>query len=206
MPNKKPPVKLSCSQCGSEFERSAREYNYQIKLGTKHFFCKRGCAADWSSINQRAKKTKSKKCLTCNKTKPISEFSIHSIRSTSEVKFHAHCRSCTRTKSRKYYAEHPEQQKRVKTSRNEQREARRQFIWSYLSQNPCVDCGEADIRVLDFDHIRGVKRFNVSGQGRAFGMKALQEEIDKCVVRCANCHRKKTAEEEGWKKKNTTGL
>ncbi len=58
----------------------------------------------------------------------------------------------------------------------------------------CVDCGCRDIRVLDFDHVEGQK---IKGVGRvaysASSDQALIEEMSKCQVRCANCHRIATA-------------
>jgi hypothetical protein len=58
----------------------------------------------------------------------------------------------------------------------------------------CVDCGEKDLQVLDFDHVRGVKTKHVSRLiYRAVSFQALYAEIDKCEVRCANCHRRVTA-------------
>lgn len=69
----------------------------------------------------------------------------------------------------------------------------------YLDEHPCVDCGESDPIVLDFDHIRGTKTASVSYLlGSSMSWDRVQKEIDKCVVRCANCHRKKTAKERGW--------
>lgn len=66
----------------------------------------------------------------------------------------------------------------------------RNFIREYLLKHPCVDCGNTDIRVLDFDHVRGTKIDNVSHCAkRCFSIEKIQEEIDKCDVRCANCHR-----------------
>lgn len=57
----------------------------------------------------------------------------------------------------------------------------------------CVDCGEKDLRVLDFDHVRGVKRAVVSMLiNRRSSVRRIYEEIDKCDVRCANCHRRTT--------------
>lgn len=63
----------------------------------------------------------------------------------------------------------------------------------YLCNHPCVDCGESDPVVLEFDHVRGEKVANVanliSGAGK---FQRLMDEIAKCDVRCANCHRRKT--------------
>lgn len=56
----------------------------------------------------------------------------------------------------------------------------------------CVDCGEKDFDVLEFDHVRGEKSGTVAQFMRS-GPSRLYAEIDKCEVRCANCHRKVTA-------------
>lgn len=59
--------------------------------------------------------------------------------------------------------------------------------------HPCVDCGERDPVVLDFDHVSGVKRFNVAGEVyRSANLAKIQAEVAKCDVRCSNCHRRKT--------------
>jgi hypothetical protein len=49
----------------------------------------------------------------------------------------------------------------------------------------CVECGETDPLVLQFDHVRGVKSRNVTP---TMSLDDLREEIEKCDVRCANCH------------------
>jgi hypothetical protein len=61
-----------------------------------------------------------------------------------------------------------------------------------LEARSCVDCGEGDPVVLDFDH-RADKRGDVSKLA-AWGVSiaTLQREIAKCDVRCANCHRRRT--------------
>ncbi len=66
----------------------------------------------------------------------------------------------------------------------------------YLVKHPCVDCHNNNIVVLDFDHVRGTKRYNVSAMLRTgHSWKGILKEIDKCDVRCANCHRIKTAKD-----------
>lgn len=75
----------------------------------------------------------------------------------------------------------------------------RKNIDRYLSINPCVDCGERDVRVLEFDHVRGQKEYNIADFVRiGTAWKRILLEIAKCEVRCANCHRRKTAEQFGW--------
>jgi hypothetical protein len=77
------------------------------------------------------------------------------------------------------------------------RERIRAYITAYLKDNPCVDCGEADPVILEFDHVRD-KHFNIADAVRkGVGMKKLKDEIAKCEVRCANCHRKKTYQRAG---------
>ena len=65
----------------------------------------------------------------------------------------------------------------------------------YLSCHPCVDCGETDVRVLEFDHVRGKKVNSIAKMMHSHcSWSAIEAEIAKCEVRCANCHRIKTNE------------
>ena len=74
------------------------------------------------------------------------------------------------------------------------------WILDYFKTHPCVDCGTTDAVLLEFDHVRGKKSFNIGQMtGRAGASLAkIQEEVKKCDVRCANCHTKKTAKERGY--------
>ena len=74
----------------------------------------------------------------------------------------------------------------------------RNFLYQHRVTNGCVDCGEKDPRILEFDHLRD-KKFNL---GKAHIMKGItltevKDEVRKCVVRCSNCHRRKTHKEQG---------
>ena len=60
----------------------------------------------------------------------------------------------------------------------------------------CIDCGYNEHpRALDFDHIGSNKVFNVSAMvSHGYCFEKVLEEIAKCEVRCANCHRIRTHE------------
>lgn len=110
------------------------------------------------------------------------------------------CRECKQEYDRAYYSKTKARRHSAKKRNGlAVRKRNRDFIVAYLQQNPCVDCEIDDIRVLEFDHVRGEKKSNVSDLARRYAsLERLQEEIDKCDVRCANCHRIKTIEQLGW--------
>lgn len=72
----------------------------------------------------------------------------------------------------------------------------RAYIEKYKEEHPCVDCGETDIRVLQFDHRDPSNKLaKVNDLAKNKGIQAVIDEIKKCDVRCANCHQKKHYEE-----------
>lgn len=87
-----------------------------------------------------------------------------------------------------YRAAHQEQ---VRANRVAYTAANRAVIRDAKAASGCVDCGERDPIVLDFDHVRGRKVRNV-GMMYSSSTAALLAEIAKCEVRCANCHRRAT--------------
>jgi len=102
-----------------------------------------------------------------------------------------------------FYERNESRRERIRQTCAKARLAARDYVLNYLATHPCVDCGETDIVVLDFDH-RGGKERHVTDMARAgFSIAAIQREIDKCEVRCANCHRRITAKRHGgwWRSK-----
>jgi hypothetical protein len=70
-------------------------------------------------------------------------------------------------------------------------------VHAILRSSTCVDCGERDPVVLEFDH-RGRKRGSVTQMAWwGFSVAAIDAEIAHCEVRCANCHRRATARRGG---------
>jgi hypothetical protein len=70
---------------------------------------------------------------------------------------------------------------------------KREYIREYLKTHCCIDCKETDPIVLEFDHIRGEKLCDIAAiKWSRHSVKKLEEEIAKCEIRCANCHRRRT--------------
>jgi hypothetical protein len=134
-----------------------------------------------------------KRCCTCHQTKPIAEF--HK-RSASPDGRQARCREC----AREHYAVNVERLRRVSDERiTRVRADNQRRLADHLAAHPCVDCGEDDLRVLDFDHRQGVvKRANIARMLASVSWKVIETEIAKCDVRCANCHRRRTSERGSW--------
>jgi hypothetical protein len=61
----------------------------------------------------------------------------------------------------------------------------------------CIICGESDPACLDFHHRdSSVKKGLISKMVTRVSMERVMDEIDKCDVLCANCHRKLHAKVE----------
>ena len=73
------------------------------------------------------------------------------------------------------------------------------FIQEWKVEKGCVDCGyNKHYAALDFDHLSEDKLFNLgSSTAKGAGMKRVTEEIAKCEVVCANCHRIRTITRRG---------
>lgn len=76
------------------------------------------------------------------------------------------------------------------------RRRKKRLVWDWLQQyksnTPCADCGKRyHFCVMDFDHVRGDKKRNLGKLGGT-GWTGLFEEIAKCDLVCANCHRLRT--------------
>ena len=73
---------------------------------------------------------------------------------------------------------------------NKSKARNREVVLDYLKTHPCVDCGNSDVRFLEFDHVRGTKIDCVSvGVKDSWFVEKSTQEINKCEVRCANCHK-----------------
>jgi hypothetical protein len=81
-----------------------------------------------------------------------------------------------------------------------QKERQRQILQAirkHKAEIGCVDCGEKDPVVLEFDHLDpSTKIFEIGEATRmGWGLERILAEAKKCDVVCANCHRRRTAKQ-----------
>ena len=91
---------------------------------------------------------------------------------------------------RHYEANKSKIKQRSKKRNRKQRNANKAYVDKIKIESSCVDCGEGNPLVLDFDHVKGEKVGDISSMVyQSYCVESIQKEIDKCEVRCSNCHR-----------------
>jgi hypothetical protein len=130
----------------------------------------------------------------CHKTKPVDEFAWRRKQRGQRDSFCRPCRS-------EYGKEHYEANKQryidqARASKEAIRLERTRYLLEFFKGHPCVDCGESDPVVLEFDHLSD-KSFAIGAKLVQFAWQRILDEIEKCEVVCANCHRRRTARRRG---------
>jgi len=142
-------------------------------------------------------------CSACGEDKPAAEFSFSD---ESRRLLNSYCRACHAVYRHAHYlANKPDYIRRAIAQTRAHRVENRREVLSYLETHACVDCGKADPIVLEFDHRdRAQKLTEVGGMMLNKRWARVRAEIDKCDVRCVNCHRRRTARDFGWTKFQTS--
>ncbi len=138
-----------------------------------------------------------KLCRKCDNKRPLEYFHFRSVSKGTRC---SSCRICKSKYARKHYEDHKRDYiRKAKKWNKTNRQTTRELAYNYLCVHPCTDCGESNPVVLTFDHIVGKKDDDVSNMIR-MGKKwdHIKTEIEKCEVRCANCHMHKTSKERKW--------
>lgn len=121
-------------------------------------------------------------CSHCNVEKDIDDFGK---RSSNKDGISNICKQCRREICLQSYRKHKDTiRKNAKLYKNRMQ----QYINEYKSGG-CIICGESDLSCLDLHHLYN-KRFNISRAINRYSLDAINKELNKCVVLCANCHRK----------------
>jgi hypothetical protein len=120
-----------------------------------------------------------KQCKDCGGTFPLLMF--HKQKGMKDGR-RSYCKSCDRIRNKEWVARNkangvPRWNKRL-----------RGFIMAIKGQSACVVCGENEPHCLDFHHID--PKDKIGGIADLKTVQAIAIEVPKCVVLCANCHRK----------------
>ena len=114
-----------------------------------------------------------KRCYRCKETKPISDFYIDKYRKDGHRYL---CKKCC------YWVVKEFRQKKYK------------IVDDYKLSKGCAIYGYNKYSgALDFHHT-GDKEFNIGAEAGSKSLKLTKEEMDKCIILCANCHREIHAE------------
>lgn len=126
--------------------------------------------------------TNTKVCSECGTDKTVGEYYFNKDRSN---RIRPQCKVCTKRRAKRSF------QDGVPVSKH--RDNLHDFLFAHLSNNPCRDCSEKDVLVLEFDHVRGKKLESVSVLvAKSASLSLVKNEVAKCEVVCANCHRRRT--------------
>lgn len=136
----------------------------------------------------------------CSKCKELKEEDLFPWKSKTLGKRSSNCKSC----QKEYGKTHYNNNKQYYLNKNARitpllKTRNKNYIIDHLKNNPCIDCGESDIEVLQFDHIEMVgSRGKRIGDYSKSSLKLLEEEIKRCEVRCGNCHIRRTRRQMGY--------
>ena len=129
---------------------------------------------------------KQKTCYQCKEELPLSEFAF---RNKKKKLYASMCKNCQKKYNKEWYKKNKE--KVIKDVSKRKKEIQ-SFIREYKKELCCEICSENHPACLVFHHIDNTnKDYNVSTMGKyGLSKKKIIEEISKCKVLCANCHRK----------------
>ncbi len=181
---------MKCNRpCNQNYTMQFKRRATKLGIAYEHFSSR----SKSSKENVERTHNGEKLCSKCNQIKSIDLFyKIPKLPSG----LRGWCIACTSIDGKKRHLNLPQKVREERRSQKDlDRNIIRNYLFDYLEKSKCVDCGTPDILVLEFDHIdSSTKSHNISEMS-GFNLKLVVDEIAKCVVRCANCHRKKTHKE-----------
>lgn len=132
-----------------------------------------------------------KVCTDCQKLLPHEAFAKNASKSDG---LQNKCKECKKLYNITYYSVNKDRHKETRAeSRQRIRDENTAKMVELLRNSECMDCGNSDIRVLEFDHL-GDKSFTIGGRFQSMSWDRVLTEIEKCDIVCANCHKIRTAE------------
>jgi hypothetical protein len=143
------------------------------------------------------------KCYRCGLYRAADDFAWRRKAKNQRDSF---CRTCRAAYKREHYLANKQRYiDHAALNKERERAERTVYLFEYFKSHPCVDCGETDPLVLEFDHLRD-KIFNIGTGLDGRSWQAVLAEIEKCEVVCSNCHRRRTAIRRGSYRAFLAGL
>lgn len=128
-----------------------------------------------------------KQCSKCNEYKSEDDFYISKKRKDG---LQPYCKKCLKITTLSDYYDNNRKDIFLQRA-NDRRNVCRKYVNEIKSERGCYFCGEKEFVCLDFHHLEQEgKDKPISFLVAAKSMKKLIKEIEKCIVVCANCHRK----------------
>jgi acetylornithine/succinyldiaminopimelate/putrescine aminotransferase len=99
-------------------------------------------------------------------------------------------RATNKAKHKEYSAKHYQNNKEEVQRRTRENNAADKAKWAEFKKSlSCTVCGASHPAIIDFHHPPGTKTYSVNKLVVDRKFAKVYEEIKKCVVLCANCHR-----------------
>ena len=128
-----------------------------------------------------------RKCTKCEKEKTESEFFF---KNKATGRLHSYCKDCKRELDRNAYKiPGNKRAEKIRINAIESIKRAKKFIRDIKQKSCCKKCGDGRWYVLDFHHLHGKLDTISVLVAKGPNLKRLQDEIDKCILLCSNCHR-----------------
>ena len=125
-------------------------------------------------------------CTKCGEEKPLTEFNF---KNKAKSKRQAQCKECQRARERELYNQSYKYRNRDLYNQNRRKwRVEMRHTIQEIKRCGCCICGETELCCLDFHHLRD-KEFELA-KAPDVSKERLYKELEKCIVLCANCHRK----------------
>ena len=129
-----------------------------------------------------------RKCNVCLKDKEETEFYTEVRRLD---KLSPDCKLCRRESAKESYRRNPDKTKLRSSRARKGIRARRKALFDEIKlKYGCRLCPVRDLEVLDFHHYDPKLKRQPVMRIADKGIKMVIDEVNKCVILCANCHRK----------------
>ena len=127
-----------------------------------------------------------KLCSKCRIIKPLTDFTT---KKTAKDGRHSFCKKCMCGLMHKAYERNPS---KFIFRTNQARKKIRDWVNQIKQSRGCMICPEKEVACLDFHHKNPhLKTFTIKELvDKKNSQENILAEISKCVVLCANCHRK----------------